>query len=232
MTLLLTLLLGLLLLRLLRLLRLLSLCRLLLILCLERSKKGLVTCKLLRRCNAVNPRTAHVAIGHWILLAWILCRPVLILIIGMRHTLHIRTLGRTLILSHVGLRNTLRIHVRHSEVAVAYRHGWLRPLLVRHLPVDSWWMLTGNLRTLRLLCGLRPLLRRHSICNALLRAKHLGIPLLLSLQHLLATLAIDFCHLEIPLVSSLAEFLGCGHRSARLRRLVLLRRLTLSCSAL
>ena len=154
---------------------------LLLILCLERSKKGLITCKLLRCSNAIDPRTGHVAIGHWILLAWILCRPVLILVVGMRHTLHIRTLGRTLVLSHVGLRNTLRIHVRHSEVAVAYRHGWLRSLLIRHLPIGSWWMLTGNLSALGLLCGLRPLLCRHSIWNALLRAEHLGVPLLLSL---------------------------------------------------
>ena len=228
---LLLLLLGLLLLGLLGLLRLLSLCRLLLILSLESGKKGLVTCKLLRCSNAINPRTGHVTVGHRILLAWILCRPVLILVVGMRHTLHIRSLGRTLVLSHMGLRNTLRIHLRHSEVAIAYRHGWLRSLLIRHLPVDSWWMLAGNLCTW-LLRSLRPLLYRHSIWNALLRAKHLGVSLLLSLQHLLATLAIDFSHLKVSLVSGLAEFLRCGHWPTRLRRLVLLRRLALSCSTL
>ena len=172
----------LLLLRLLRLLlRLLSLCRLLLVLCLESGKKRLIACKLLGCGDAINPRTGHVAIGHRILLAWILWRPVLVLVIGMRHALHIRSLGSALVLSHVGLRNALSIHVRYSEVAVSYRHGWLRSLLIRHLPIGSWWMLTGNLSALGLLCGLRPLLCRHSIWNALLRAEHLGVPLLLSL---------------------------------------------------
>ena len=176
------LLLSLLLLRLLRLLlRLLSLCRLLLVLCLESGKKRLIACKLLGCGDAINPRTGHVAVGHRVLLTWILCRPVLVLTVGMCHTLHIRSLGRTLVLTHVALGNTLRIHVRHSEMAVAYRHGRLLPLLIPHLPIGSWWVLAGSLRTLRLLRGLRPLLCRHSIWNALLRAEHLGVPLLLSL---------------------------------------------------
>ena len=223
-------LLGLLLL--LRLLLLLALCRLLLVLCLESGKKRLVTCELLGCSNAIDPRTGHVTIRHRVLLTRILCRPVLVLTVGMRHTLHIRSLGRTLALTHVGLGNTLRTHVRHGEVAAAHCHGRLLTLLIRHLPVDSWWMLARSLCTLWLLRGLRPLLCRHSVWNALLRAEHLGVSLLLSLQHLLATLAIDFSHLEVPLVPGLAELLWGGHRSTRLRRFVWLCRLALSCSTL
>jgi hypothetical protein len=207
--------------------RLLPLSRLLLVLCLEGGKQCLIASKLLRRGNAIDARTCHVSIRHRVLLARVLHR--LTLVVGMRYPLHVRSLHRSLTLTHVCLRDALRIHMWHSQMSITHWHR--RPLLVVHLSIGSGGLLTRGLATWGLLRGLWPLLswRRW---NPLLRAEHLGISLLLSLHHLLATLAVDLGHLQIPLVSRFAELLRCRHRATLLRSLILLRRFTLGCSTL
>lgn len=168
--------------------RLLTLSLLLWMLSLESSKERLVACELLRRRDTVDSRTGRVAVGHGIrLAAGIPYRRVLG--VGMRHALHVRRLSSALVVTHMSLRNALRVHVWHSQMAVPYRHGSSLSLLISHLAIGSMHLLSRCLSTLGLLRILRPLLSRWAVWNALLCAQHLGIALLLGLNHLLTALA-------------------------------------------
>lgn len=209
---------------------LLALPGLLLMLGLERSKKRLVACELLRSRDAVDTRTSHVSVGHLVLLAGILRWSVLI--VGVRHALHVRCLSRCLVLTHVCLRNTLRVHVRDSKMTIPDRHWHLLPLLVRHLSVYLGLLLSRRLTTLCLLRSLRPLLVRHTIRHALRCAHHLSTTLPLSFKHLRLTLTVDLDHRKIPLVTCLAEFLRRRHRTTLLWCFILLRGFPLGCGAL
>jgi hypothetical protein len=123
--------------------RLLPLSGLLLILCLEGSKQCLVASKLLRSSNAIDARTCHISIRHRVLLARVLHR--LTLVVGMRHPLHVRSLRRRLTLTHVCLRDALRVQMWHGQMSIAHWHR--RPLLVVHLSIGSGRLLTRGLAT-------------------------------------------------------------------------------------